>query len=926
MISACITATDPVLAQPIVGKGNFAKRVPAHLRNLLSAESGCNDGVSVPFVYLALNLIIHAGNPNEIAKDWICVTVLYECGLGLIFGSCIGYFGRVAIKFAKKRKIVDYESSLAFYIMIALLCAGFGSILGLDDLLASFAAGTAFNWDGSATEENEESPVSTVIDILLNMAYFVYLGSIIPWPQFNDASIGLPVWRLIILAIVVIFLRRIPAVLVMKVINPDIKDWKEALFVGHFGPIGVGAVFASILAIGDLEAHALHLSAGPSNTYPLGTEYSQLIQVIWPTVCFLIVTSIIVHGSSVAVLTLGKHLQTMTFTYTYTLQKTGDTDGGGGITGGKKWLNRLPRLERTGTSFSFKRVGTQYTDEEEDEEFEYLMSGNEKDKINSQLNARIGISEKNDEDIVAHTTGVPVRPAGGAKRKQNRSKLKKLKKKKNGETRQRPALETLDLKTMSRHNTEFTNNEEDEEEGDHFTLPEPASPHMEMQASSTSDDKYMEDYNNYEDMQNDAPLSLVASNDGRSLKSENRSIPVIRGDPSVLQSMNDMFDLKPSDLEPVVDEDGQVRIPTKGYKYNDKLVIEDQLGEVLKTVPSNASPPASFNLNRVRSNTVKSIASALGVLKAEPGLLKPPVSDAESAEVKDHISIDSMSHNNEIEVPGPSPVRSPPSDHIREPEKVRTNTVGSVKRMLPRIKNIGEKLQPSDDTIEKGLTGLVMPKKAQTKIECEKAKSKKGRVKFHGFKKGEEVLIEDDSGEVVGRWRWNPKTETEAPSEKPAPQQQTPSGILHFVRPRGATVSAKDLEKQNKEEGHFVADSRFGETHKLNDYIHGMSFEDKIKHFIKADRREAIVKLPEHLQNRSRTSIPVYSTDSNDDEEEEDDSQYDSEAHDAEGNEDFDPTNTNTNETFFERQRRLGALHKSERLSDDEEEEPETKY
>ena len=56
-IAACVTATDPVLASSVVGKGKFAKRVPKHLRDLLSAESGCNDGMAFPFIYLAIYLI-----------------------------------------------------------------------------------------------------------------------------------------------------------------------------------------------------------------------------------------------------------------------------------------------------------------------------------------------------------------------------------------------------------------------------------------------------------------------------------------------------------------------------------------------------------------------------------------------------------------------------------------------------------------------------------------------------------------------------------------------------------------------------------------------------------------------------------------------------------------------------------------------------
>ncbi|KAK5629537.1 hypothetical protein RRF57_005252 [Xylaria bambusicola] len=48
VVAACVTATDPVLASSVVGKGKFAKRVPKHLRDLLSAESGCNDGMAFP--------------------------------------------------------------------------------------------------------------------------------------------------------------------------------------------------------------------------------------------------------------------------------------------------------------------------------------------------------------------------------------------------------------------------------------------------------------------------------------------------------------------------------------------------------------------------------------------------------------------------------------------------------------------------------------------------------------------------------------------------------------------------------------------------------------------------------------------------------------------------------------------------------------
>lgn len=383
LVAACITATDPILAQSVVS-GKFAERVPGHLRNLLSAESGCNDGLAFPFIFLSLDLIMHPKQGGEIVKDWICITLLWECIFGCLLGCFIGYVGRIAIRFAEKLKIIDRESFLAFYVVLTFMCAGFGSILGVDDLLTSFSAGAAFAWDGWFSERTKESNVSTVIDVLLNYAYFVYFGAIIPWEHFNDPKIGANIWRLIILAIIVIFLRRIPAVLLLKPLIPDIKSWREAIFVGHFGPIGVGAVFAAITARSQLETQDSHEETPLKELPPEGARHWQIITIIWPITCFFIITSIIVHGSSVAIITLGRHLNTITLTKTFT---THTTNGNGKTS----WMQRLPSLEKNGRSFSLQRVDTEAPS----------FSG----------------------QTAVETSGVPYKPAGGMKRKRkNRRK------------------------------------------------------------------------------------------------------------------------------------------------------------------------------------------------------------------------------------------------------------------------------------------------------------------------------------------------------------------------------------------------------------------------------------------------------------------------------------------------------------------------
>ncbi|KAJ9113826.1 hypothetical protein QFC19_000019 [Naganishia cerealis] len=72
-IAACVTPTDPILAQAVVG-GRFAtKHVPAHIRHLLSAESGCNDGAAFPFLFLALYLILETDDGYAVG-EWFYIT------------------------------------------------------------------------------------------------------------------------------------------------------------------------------------------------------------------------------------------------------------------------------------------------------------------------------------------------------------------------------------------------------------------------------------------------------------------------------------------------------------------------------------------------------------------------------------------------------------------------------------------------------------------------------------------------------------------------------------------------------------------------------------------------------------------------------------------------------------------------------------
>lgn len=134
------------------------------------------------------------------------------------------------------------------YLIVVILTAaqlftiGVCGMLGTDDLLACFVAGNALNWNGQFLEETEKrhDEVSSCVDVILNFGGFMYIGTIMPWEAFNQPDItGITVGRLFGLGVLVLMFRRIPAIfMVYKFMPKVVKDWKDALFMGYFGPIG----------------------------------------------------------------------------------------------------------------------------------------------------------------------------------------------------------------------------------------------------------------------------------------------------------------------------------------------------------------------------------------------------------------------------------------------------------------------------------------------------------------------------------------------------------------------------------------------------------------------------------------------------------------------------------------------------------------
>ncbi|GAA5805596.1 hypothetical protein HPULCUR_011116 [Helicostylum pulchrum] len=300
MIAACFTPTDPVLANSIV-HGKFAeKHVPLHVRQIISCESGANDGLGYPFLFIAVYLLQMDSTGAAIGK-WAYWIMGYNVILSCIIGFAAGYVARKLLQLSEQRRLIDKESILVFSVALALFLMGTIGLIKSDDLLACFVAGNSFTWDDWFRIETEKSHM------------------IEPWSLFHDISIQIDLWRLLVLALLVLLFRRLPVVLTLYKFIPAVRTWREAVFTGWFGPIGVGAIFYYSIALESL---------------PIDGPNAHAREVLKPIIYFMVLTSVITHGITIPLFYIG------TFA-TRTLTRTSES---GGIR-----VLRIPKIGRKNT-------------------------------------------------------------------------------------------------------------------------------------------------------------------------------------------------------------------------------------------------------------------------------------------------------------------------------------------------------------------------------------------------------------------------------------------------------------------------------------------------------------------------------------------------------------------------------------------------
>jgi NhaP-type Na+/H+ or K+/H+ antiporter len=233
-LAAVLAPTDAALGQIVVQN----KELPHKIRESLEIESGLNDGISVPFLFLFLAV----GLAEDTFKplNYFINTTLEQIGFGVLIGLIVGLIGGWLILQARKKgwitKIYQRLALLSLAISSWLIADQIGGSGFIAAFVGGFATGYVFRDAGNILTD-----FTSAEGMLLSLGVFFIMGVIIA------PLLPLVTWQILLYAILSLtIIRMLPVAISLIGTNMNMDS---ILFMGWFGPRGLASIVLALVAL-----------------------------------------------------------------------------------------------------------------------------------------------------------------------------------------------------------------------------------------------------------------------------------------------------------------------------------------------------------------------------------------------------------------------------------------------------------------------------------------------------------------------------------------------------------------------------------------------------------------------------------------------------------------------------------------------------
>lgn len=236
ILATMLAPTDAALGKAVATN----EAVPAKIRESLNVESGLNDGICVPVLFLFLALV--AGKTGDGGTTGLALRLIAEeIGIGAVVGLVLAVLAARTLKHCAARGWVAKTWTSIPIAALALTCFATAQTLGGSGFIASFVGGLTFG--GFMKKDKDE---------LLHAAEGA--GSVmclLTWVVFGVAVVGTSVehftWKIILYAVLSLTIVRIVPVL-LSLMGTGLR-MESKLFIGWFGPRGLASVVFIIIVL-----------------------------------------------------------------------------------------------------------------------------------------------------------------------------------------------------------------------------------------------------------------------------------------------------------------------------------------------------------------------------------------------------------------------------------------------------------------------------------------------------------------------------------------------------------------------------------------------------------------------------------------------------------------------------------------------------
>ncbi|MFI5509411.1 cation:proton antiporter [Mycobacterium sp. NPDC051804] len=258
------------------------RRIPETVRHALSTESGLYDGFALTTLVLALAVYeAHERAPHQRFDDVAWFLVRTEV-MSVVAGLILGAIGGVVITWSRRRGWMGDTWAQLSMLVGALLCFQVGQLSDGSGLVAAFAGGLAFAFVAERRGGGPDTHVSDAAAHLLELVVFAMFGAYAVVGAWREVE-----WRVVAFVIVAVFAVRLIAVS-LALIRTDLPP-RDRLFIGWFGPRGLGTIVLGLLMIEHIELREPDLEPWITQLVGVAVSLSLVVHslTVWPGINWL---------------------------------------------------------------------------------------------------------------------------------------------------------------------------------------------------------------------------------------------------------------------------------------------------------------------------------------------------------------------------------------------------------------------------------------------------------------------------------------------------------------------------------------------------------------------------------------------------------------------------------------------------------------